>query len=110
MTFPIEREELRAKLDEGAIRLVDAQAPGWYEREHLPGALRASADDVDGLLAALGPDRGTEIAVYCWNAACTGSAYVAEQLETVGYRNVHRYVGGKQDWVDAGLPVETSLP
>ena len=109
MSFPIEREELRARLANGTIRLVDAQAPGWYEREHLPAALRAATDDVDGLLAALGPDLDTEIVVYCWNAACTGSAYVAEQLEALGYRDVRRYVGGKQDWVDAGLPVETPV-
>lgn len=45
--------------------------------------------------------------MYCWNTACTGSAYAAEQLETLGYRNVRRYIGGKQDWTDAGLPVES---
>jgi rhodanese-related sulfurtransferase len=54
-------------------------------------------------------DLDTEVVVHCRNAACTDSAYVAEQLETVGFRNVRRYVGGKHDWVDAGLPVETPV-
>ena len=107
MATPIDRDELRVKLEDGMIRLVDAQAPGWYEREHLPGALRAAADDVDGLLRALGAGHNAAIAVYCWNAACTGSAYVAEQLEARGYRNVRRSVGGKQDWTDSGLPIES---
>ena len=107
MATPIERDELRVKLADGTIRLVDAQAPGWYEREHLPGALRAAAEDVDGLLHGLGTDLNAEIAVYCWNAACTGSDYVATQLEARGYHNVRRYVGGKQDWAEAGLPIET---
>jgi rhodanese-related sulfurtransferase len=26
----------------------------------------------------------------------------------MGYRNVKEYAGGKQDWIDAGLPVESS--
>ena len=108
MPTPIERDELAAKLAAGTIRLVDAQGPGWFEREHLPGALPASVEDVEELLATLGPDLDIEIAVYCYNSACTGSAYAAEQLEVHGYRDVRRYIGGKQDWIDAGLPLEST--
>ena len=25
----------------------------------------------------------------------------------MGYENAYEYEGGKQDWVDAGLPIET---
>ncbi len=32
----ISREELRQKLERGGVVLLDAQAPGWYEREHSP--------------------------------------------------------------------------
>jgi len=32
---------------------------------------------------------------------------VARELADQGYRRVQRYVEGKQDWVDAGLPTET---
>jgi rhodanese-related sulfurtransferase len=27
-------------------------------------------------------------------------------LAAMGYTNVRDYAGGKQDWIDAGLPVE----
>jgi rhodanese-related sulfurtransferase len=27
-------------------------------------------------------------------------------LAEIGYSNVRDYAGGKQDWIDAGLPVE----
>jgi len=27
-------------------------------------------------------------------------------LAALGYTNVRDYVGGKEDWIDAGLPVE----
>ena len=28
-------------------------------------------------------------------------------LADLGYTNVKDYAGGKQDWIDAGLPIET---
>jgi rhodanese-related sulfurtransferase len=28
-------------------------------------------------------------------------------LAALGYTNVRDYEGGKQDWIDAGLPLET---
>jgi hypothetical protein len=31
-------------------------------------------------------------------------------LERIGYTNVGEYRGGKQEWLEAGLPVETSPP
>jgi rhodanese-related sulfurtransferase len=31
---------------------------------------------------------------------------VGERLIKLGYRNVLHYVGGKKDWVGAGLPLE----
>ncbi|MEY2517597.1 MAG: hypothetical protein QOJ89_4955, partial [bacterium] len=31
----------------------------------------------------------------------------AEQLAALGYANVRRYEEGKQDWMEAGLPVQT---
>ena len=45
--------------------------------------------------------------VYCASSTCTASEDVARELADQGYRRVQRYVEGKQDWVDAGLPTET---
>lgn len=28
-------------------------------------------------------------------------------MADLGYANVKEYAGGKQDWIDAGLPLET---
>jgi len=106
MPRQIDRDELRAKLADPEVRLLDAQAPGWYEREHLPGAVRGRIDDPDATLAELGDDLDAEIVVYCWNAACTASELAAKMLEGRGYRNVRRYTAGKQDWLHAGLPIE----
>jgi rhodanese-related sulfurtransferase len=66
-------------------------------------------DRIDEVVADLVPDPTTEVVVYCWNATCTGSEFVADRLDQLGYVNVRRYVGGKQDRMDAGLPIERGV-
>ena len=102
MPTPIDYDELAARLAARTIVLLDAQAPGWFEREHLPFAHRLDWDDLPGSTRAAVPDPTTPIAVYCWNTTCTGSEIAATELERLGYQAVHRYHGGKQDWTDHG--------
>lgn len=52
------------------------------------------------------PDKGTEIVVYCGNAPCKRSDRAAERLLDMGYPNVRDYHEGKDDWIEAGLPIE----
>ena len=104
---PISREELNAKVHHGPLILIDAQSPGWYERERLPGAIKADVDNVDALVERL-EDTEAEIAVYCWSESCTGSVQVSEALAERGFRNVRRYVEGKKGWLEAGLPIEST--
>lgn len=56
MAREITRDELVATLDLGEVRLLDAQGPGWFEREHLPEAIRGRLDDPEATIAALGHD------------------------------------------------------
>lgn len=53
------------------------------------------------------PDRGLPVVVYC-SGSCSSAEAVASRLEAVGYTDVAVYVGGKEDWVEHGLPVERS--
>ena len=108
MSTPIERNEVRVLLDTGAIVLIDAQGPGKFEDRHIPGAVRASADDAGVVLAAIGRDLDRAVVTYCTDEACTGSVQAASLLEAAGYRNVRRYIGGAADWEAAGLPIERS--
>lgn len=105
MAREIDRHLLVGKLEDPQVRLLDVQGPGWYEREHLPGAIRGSLDDPERIFADLGDDRDVEVVVYCYSATCTASELAVKLLEGHGYRNVWRYSAGKQDWIDAGLPL-----
>jgi rhodanese-related sulfurtransferase len=55
------------------------------------------------------PDKSQEIIVYCSNKACQNSPQVARRLVILGYQNVRDYAAGKQDWMEAGLPMESGV-
>lgn len=109
MAATITRDELKERIDRGGVTLLEALPEMYWQKEHLPGALLFPLDDIDGQATELLPDRAAEIIVYCSNAQCQNSHTVAERLTQLGYSNVIRYTEGKQDWVDAGLPVETGV-
>jgi rhodanese-related sulfurtransferase len=104
----VEREELRAKLERGDdFVLVDALAPIAFARSRLPGAINLTPDWVAERAPRRIPDRATEIVVYCADVDCESSVVVARRLLELGYERVRHYAGGKRDWVEAGLPLET---
>ena len=110
MTQTITRDELKAGLDAGTLAAVDALPEAYYAQQHLPGALNLVADDVPTRAANVLPDRDAAIVTYCSNSACGNSGHVATALTELGYTNVRKYAEGIQDWVEAGLPTETSIP
>jgi len=73
----------------------------------LPGAINLPPSAVDpSVLARRIPDRNAEIVVYCANPDCEDSVATAHRLQALGYTNVHHYPGGKNEWREAGLPLE----
>jgi rhodanese-related sulfurtransferase len=103
----ITRDALRAAIDRGDVIAVDALPDTYFAQQHLPGAVNLVEADVRERAADLLPDRDAAIVVYCSNAACPNSHAVARGLIQLGYTNVRRYREGIQDWVEAGLPVES---
>jgi len=55
------------------------------------------------------PDRRRPVIVYCANAACPNPGILARRLDQLGYVDVAAYEGGKQDWIEAGLALETPV-
>ena len=107
MVARISRDELRALIDRSApFVLLEALPAAYFEDAHLPGARNLPHDQVDALAPTLVPDRATEVVVYCANAPCPNSEIAARRLIALGYANVREYAEGKEDWVNAGLPIE----
>jgi rhodanese-related sulfurtransferase len=107
MVTRITREQLQARLDAGEpTTIVEALGPLYYDDAHLPGAINLPHDQVDELAPRLLPALDEAIVVYCSNTACQNSVVASNRLSQLGYTNVYEYVEGKQDWIEAGLPVE----
>ena len=102
----ISREELKRAVDKGNVVLVDALAPEEFNKSHLPKAINIPADRVAELAPRLLPDKNAFIVTYCLNFTWKLSEQVARELVKMGYRNVHDYQEGKQDWMKAGFAVE----
>jgi rhodanese-related sulfurtransferase len=109
VTIPgITVDELLRKIEDGeAFVLVDALAPMVYAHSHLPGAINLPPTAIDSYMVAQRiPDRSTEIVVYCSSPNCEDSIATGLRLQGLGYTNVRHYLGGRNEWRDAGLPLE----
>ena len=107
MITTITRDELQAKLKQGdEFKLVETLPAADYKQQHLPGAINLPPESIRDLDPHVLPNKNQEIVVYCADATCHASEIAAGDLAQRGYTNVRRYVGGKRDWMDAGLAVE----
>ncbi|HEU5027879.1 MAG TPA: DUF4440 domain-containing protein [Spirillospora sp.] len=103
----ISRDELRTAIGAGTAVTVDALPAPAYDRRHLPSALNLTAEDAPASAGDVLPDRAARIVVYSTDTSCTRGPDLAAELKRLGYRNVRLYAGGIEDWVAAGLPVES---
>ena len=107
MEHTITREQLSSLLASAEPPLLLEALPAkYFDDAHLPGARNMPHDAVAELAPRLAPDKTAPIVVYCANAACQNSHIASVRLKQIGYTDVRVYAAGKQDWVDAGLPVE----
>ncbi len=64
-SLEISREEIRRRLHDPTLVLVDVLAPASYASEHIPGAISLPVEEVSERARDLIPNLGAEIAVYC---------------------------------------------
>lgn len=108
MFTAISREELRAAIDAGSVTVVDVLPPATYAKHHLPGAINIAGDNSDEQLRAVLPERDVPIVIYSANHGCTRTTDLAARLGELGYVDVRPYPGGLEDWLAAGLPMESA--
>lgn len=108
MSLPtITRDLLKQRLDQGQpTTLVEALPERYFQQGHLPGAINIPHTEIRTQAASQLPNKDDFIVVYCANTPCANSRQAAVTLHQLGYTQVHEYVEGKQDWQEAGLPLE----
>jgi rhodanese-related sulfurtransferase len=83
-------------------------APAHVRRRRPPRGLNLPHDRIDELAPALLPDRDTGFIVSCASTSCQNAAIAARRLTQLGDIRVHDDTDGTQDWVETGLPTESS--
>ena len=106
----ISREELKQAIDRGEVIILDARSPEKFHKSHLPAALNIPAGQAADLAPRLIPDKNVRLVTYCVNFTWKLSEQLARELQALGYKNVRTYEEGRQDWMNAGLPLEGSAP
>ena len=93
---------LKAKVD---CVVIDARNPDpqWQNGLRIPGAKPLYfMEGADTIQAAVGPDKGKLIVVYCGDINCPASAHLAKRLARLGYTNIKVYPAGSPEWERSG--------
>lgn len=111
MPEPIDRDALWSELTgPNPPVLIEALGAAYYADAHLPSALNLPPAHLGRLASELIPDPDARTVVY-GSANGDSGHIVARRLELLGYTQVLLYRGGKEDWVEHGLPIERpSMP
>ena len=95
--------ELAARLNSSHPPVVaEILGPQYFASGHLPGALNLPLEDFGEAAQRALPNRAVDVVVYCASSTCQNSDIAARKLQSLGYRNVRVFKGGKAAWKDAG--------
>ncbi len=102
----ISHEELKKKIDNNEeFKLVMALDDFAFNAKHIPGSIQV--DNEEKAKKLLSPE--DEIVVYCSGPNCTASIFAYNLLANAGFTHIKRFVGGLEEWEDAGYPLEGDL-
>lgn len=104
MAATISRAVLSEAIASGAVLVVEALGADFYRSGHLPTAVNVPLSSSDEIIWRIVAAADLPIVVY--GAGNGGEAMeLARRMEQLCDRGVSVYPGGKEDWVEAGLPI-----
>ena len=102
----IDAAALKNALERGTeLLLLDVRLAEGFEQAHLPGAVLATSDTIIDEAPRLIPDPARTVVTYCGSFSCRRSSRAAQRLSDLGY-HVIEFPGGREEWLEAGDPVE----
>jgi rhodanese-related sulfurtransferase/DNA-binding MarR family transcriptional regulator len=101
----ITRDELRGRLREGDVVVLDVRPQAEYDAGHIRGALSIPVSDLNSRLKEI-PD-GTEVVAYCRGPFCVYADDAVRLLAKNG-RAALRLEDGYPEWAADRLPIEPS--
>lgn len=99
----VSQRELLEGLKNEQITLLDIRPRDEFKAGHLPTAISAPLDELEGLLKHLSKEN--DIVAYCRGPYCTLSHKAVALLTRHGFR-IRRFQEGFPEWKASGLPIE----
>jgi rhodanese-related sulfurtransferase/DNA-binding MarR family transcriptional regulator len=97
---PVSFKDLRRRMRDGDITLIDVRPEGEYQAGHIPGALSIPIARLKRRLADI--PRNREVVAYCRGPYCVYSVEAVGILRSHGYQ-ARRAEEGLPDWQASGL-------
>ena len=98
----VDRSELAARLEHGAVVVLDVRPPAEFGAGHIAGARSIPISELRQHLKALRKD--TDVVAYCRGPYCVYADDAVRELRRRGF-NASRLEDGFPEWKRAGLPV-----
>lgn len=99
---PVTIKELRRRMRDGDVTVIDVRPEEEYQAGHIPGALTIPVAQLKRRLAEIPKNR--EVVAYCRGPYCVFSVEAVGLLRKHGYR-ARRTNEGFPDWRASGLPI-----
>ncbi len=98
-------EEVQTKLTSNHhFHFIDVREDHEWQKGHAQGAQHLGRGIIERDIENLIPDHQAEIILYCGGGF--RSALSAENLQKMGYTNVHSMAGGYRAWQEANYAIE----
>jgi rhodanese-related sulfurtransferase/predicted transcriptional regulator len=101
------RDQLRARLRDGDVVVLDVRPEPEYHAGHIRGAMSIPIHDLKARLGEI--PRGSEVVAYCRGPYCVYADEAVRFLTTTG-RAAFRLEDGFPEWAASCLPVQGSVP
>jgi rhodanese-related sulfurtransferase len=95
-------EEAKALMGEAVF--LDVRTEDEFKKGHIPGTKFLQRGWLELAVSRIIPDKEAHIVVYCASGFRSGLATYT--LNQMGYKNAENMIGGWNDWLKAGYPVE----
>ena len=97
--------DLKQRLLEAQVTVVDVNSRQSWMKAHVPGAL--NIDPVTYADSDLPADKNSILVFYCSNPMCRKAPNAARRAKGMGYGNVLVMSAGLSGWLAAQLPTES---